>query len=351
MTPARAALALAICLMLVAAASPADRAAAPTGEISLSGAGSTFAAPLYKQWITDYRRVQPKVSVAYAAVGSGEGIHRFIAGSVDFGASDVALSDREAAAVRGGAVMIPSTAGMVVLAYNVPGLRGALKLTREVYPAIFSGEIKLWNDPRIAGANPGLALPHRNIVIVARIDSSGTTYALSNHLATIDPTWRARGHDVGKEIEWPPPWAMLARGNEGVAARIKISEGSIGYVEYGFAKRLGLPMAVLQNRSGSFIAPTEAAGRQGLAEASTKTLAELNQSIADPAGAGAYPIVTFSWIFLYRHYAHPGKGAAVSDFVAWGLSNDQSFGSELGYLPLPSDVAAAGKQALRSVGR
>jgi phosphate transport system substrate-binding protein len=144
---------------------------------------------------------------------------------------------------------------------------------------------------------------------------------------------------------------MLASGSEGVAGRIKISEGSIGYVEYGFAKRLGLPMAVLQNRAGSFVAPTEAAGRQGLAGASAKAPAELNQSIADPPGAGAYPIVTFSWIFLYRQYADPGMGAALGDFVAWGLSNGQTFASELGYLPLPSDVATAGKQALRYVGR
>jgi phosphate transport system substrate-binding protein len=350
MTPVRTASAAAIALALLASVSSDHRVRAATGDLSLSGAGSTLAAPLYKQWITSYRRVQPQVSVAYAAVGSGEGIRRFIAGSVDFGASDVALSDSEAAEVPRGVAMIASTAGMVVLAYNIPGVRGALKLPRDVYPGIFSGEIKHWDDPRIAGANPGLALPHRDIAIVARLDSSGTTYALSNHLATIDPTWRAHGHGVGKLIEWPRE-PMLASGSEGVAERIKISEGSIGYVEYGFAKRLGLPMAVLQNRSGVFVAPTEAAGRQGLAGASAKTPMELNQSIADPVGAGAYPIVTFSWIFLYRQYADPGRGAALSDFVAWGLSNGQTFAGELGYLPLPSDVTAAGKQALRYVGR
>ena len=144
---------------------------------------------------------------------------------------------------------------------------------------------------------------------------------------------------------------MLASGNEGVASRIKISEGSIGYVEYGFAKRLGLPMAALQNKAGTFIAPDQATGRQALAEASVKTPAELDQSVLDPSGAGAYPIVTFSWIFLYRQYADPGKGAAVRDFVAWGLSNGQALGGELGYIPLPSDVAASGKQALGSIGQ
>ena len=246
--------------------------------------------------------------------------------------------------------MIASTAGMVVLAYNLPGLLGELKLPRDVYPAILAGKIKRWDDQRLRRANPGVALPHRDIVIVARRDSSGTTYALTNHLATIDPAWRMEGHDVGKLIEWPAR-AMLAVGNEGVASRIKISEGSIGYVEYGFAKRLGLPVAVLQNKAGSFVTPTEASGRQALVEASAKTLSGLNQSVADPAAAAAYPIVTFSWILLYRQYGDPGKGAAVRDFVAWGLSNDQAFGSEFGYLPLPGEVVASDRQALARLDR
>ena len=349
MTRAQVLSALAICATLLTSASPTHQVLAASNEVSLSGAGSTFSAPLYNQWIEAYQQVRPDISVTYNAVGSGEGIRRFIAGSVDFGASDVVLSDSEATKIAKGAVMIASTAGMVVLAYNVPGLRGELKLPRDLYPGIFSGAINHWDDPRIQKANPGLTLPHRDIVIVARQDSSGTTYALTNHLATIDPAWRAQGHGVGKLIEWPAS-AMLASGNEGVASRIKISEGSIGYVEYGFAKRLGLPMAVLQNKAGSFIAPGEAAGRQALAEASAKTQAELNQSVADPSGTGAYPLVTFSWIFLYRQYADPEKGAALRDFVTWGLSNGQAFGGEFGYLPLPNEVAASGRQALGSVG-
>jgi phosphate transport system substrate-binding protein len=343
--------AIAICAAaLVAAASPSHCADAATTDLSLSGAGSTFSAPLYKHWIEAYHEVRPEVLVSYDAVGSGEGIRRFISGSVDFGATDVALSDSETARVPRGVVMIASTAGMVVLAYNAPGLSSQLKLPRDVYPAILSGKIRRWDDPRLQRANPDLALPHRDIVVVARQDSSGTTYALTNHLATIDPGRRAEGHNVGKLIEWPAS-AMLAVGNEGVASRIKISEGSIGYVEYGFAKRLGLPVAVLQNKAGSFVTPTEASGRQALVEASAKTLSGLNQSVADPAGAGAYPIVTFSWILLYRQYADTAKAAAVRDFVAWGLSNGQTSGSKFGYLPLPGEVVASGRQALASLGR
>jgi phosphate transport system substrate-binding protein len=329
---------------------PADRAGAAMNDTSLRGAGSTFSAALYKQWIETYHRDHPQVSIAYDAVGSGEGIRRFVAGSVDFGASDIALSDREASEISRGAVMIASTAGMVVLAYNVPGLKGELKLPRDVYPGILSGQIPRWDDPRIQSANPGVSLPHRNIVIVARQDSSGTTFALTNHLAASSLAWREQGVGVGKLVEWPAG-AMLASGNEGVAARIKISEGSIGYVEYGFAKRLGLPMAVLQNKAGKFAAPDDAAGMQSLAETSAKTATGLNQSIVDPVGTNAYPIVTFSWLLLYRKYDDPQKGSAVRDFIASGLSNGQTFSQKLGYLPLPGEVIASGEQALGSVGQ
>ncbi len=338
-----------LCALAAGIVLPDDRAGAALNDTSLHGAGSTFSAALYKRWIETYHQQHPDVSITYDAVGSGEGVRRFVAGSVDFGASDVALSDREAAEISRGAIMVASTAGMVVLAYNVPGLRGELKLPRDVYPGILSGQIRRWDDSKIQAANPGLNLPHLNIAIVARHDSSGTTFALTNHLAAISLAWREQGLGVGKLVEWPAS-AMLASGNEGVASRIKISEGSIGYVEYGFAKRLGLPMAVLQNKAGKFVAPDDTTGLQSIAEASAKTPAGLNQSIVDPSGANAYPIVTFSWLLLYRKYEDPQKGSAIRDFVAWGLSSGQKFSQELGYLPLPNEVADAGRQALGGVG-
>ena len=348
----RAILASLLCVALIAALSSTDRAVAVVTE-SLSGAGSTFSAPLYQQWIKAYERDRPSVAITYAAVGSGEGVSRFVAGSVDFGASDVVLSNSEIAKVSKGVVMVPATAGMVVLAYNLPDLHGVLRLSREAYPGIFSGAIRYWDDPRIQKANPGVVLPHRGIGIVARQDSSGTTNAFTNHLAAIDPTWRAQGFGIGKLIEWPAA-TVYGTGNEGVASRIKLVTGSIGYVEYGFAKRLGLPMAVLQNKAGAFVEPNLAAGQSALSEAaaaSPKTLAALDSSIVDPSGSGAYPIVTFSWLLLYRQYADPAKEAAVRDFVAWGLSSGQSFDKDLGYIPLPDKVAMAGRQALADIGR
>ena len=329
----------------------AHRAVAVTAE-SLPGAGSTFSAPLYQQWIKVYQGEEPSISITYDVVGSGEGVSRFIADKVDFGASDVVLSDGEVAKVSHGVVMVPATAGMVVLAYNLPGAQGKLRLPRNVYPGIFSGAIRRWDDPRIQQANPGLALPHREIAIIARQDSSGTTNAFTAHLAAIDPEWRARGLGVGKLIEWPVSTTMYGNDNEGVATRIKIVDGSIGYVEYGFAKRLRLPMAVLQNKAGEFVEPSESAGDLALADAdaSPKTPADLDASVVDPSNADAYPIVTFSWLVLYRQYADPGKAAAVRAFVAWGLSSGQRFSRELGYLSLPDEVAASGRRALGGVG-
>src|SRR5262249_37820743 len=168
----------------------------------------------------------------------------FLANAVDFGASDAALSDEQLASVRPGARLVPVTAGIVVLAYNLPGLGGDLRLGRDVYLDIFAGRVRTWDDPRIPADTPGLALPNRSIATVVRQDGSGTTYALTAHLSAVSPEWRDRGAGTGTLVTWPGN-AMRARGNEGVAGRIKVSDGSVGYVEYHFAKRLGLPMARL----------------------------------------------------------------------------------------------------------
>jgi phosphate transport system substrate-binding protein len=323
--------------------------AGTAAPISLRGAGATFPAPLYKKWIDVYQAAHRNVSISYSAVGSGEGIKRFLAETVDFAASDENLTESDASKVEAGAATVPATAGMVVLAYNLPGITGEIRLPRDVYADIFAGVIRRWNDPRIQTANPGVRLPARDIALVARLDSSGTTAALTRNLSAVDPSWRSRGLGVGKLIAWPSK-TMLAAGNEGVAALIKISEGAIGYVEYGFAKRLGLPMAALQNKSGQFVAPSEAAAQLALSARVVK-VNELEHSVVDPAAAGAYPVVSYSWLFLYRHYPDPAKAIALRDFVAWGLAEGQQYGVALGYVPLSADVVALGRQILDTVAK
>lgn len=321
--------------------------AAQGGAVTLRGAGATFPAPLYHKWLEAYGRENPNLRITYDSVGSGDGISRFIAGTVDFGASDAALSDKDAAKVARGAVLVPATSGMIALAYNLPGLAQPLRLPRDVYVDILLGKIHNWGDPRIRQANPGASIQSRTIAVVARLDKSGTTHALTNHLSAISQTWRD-GHGVANWIEWPRT-AMLARGNEGVAARIRISEGSIGYVEYGFAKRLGLTMAELENKAGKYVAPDEAGAKSALSEVTAGGGSDFKLTVPDPATPTAYPIATFSWLMLYQRYEEAPKRAALTAFVDWSLTKGQELGPALGYVPLPDSVVARGRATLGTI--
>jgi len=341
-------LGIALAAVLLALAPDAQGEDTARAKVVLKGAGATFPAPLYGKWIQAYRQVDPSVSISYDSVGSGEGQRRFEAGSVDFGASDAALSDEQIARIRAGARLIPVSAGIVVLAYNVPGLGGPLRLSRDVYVDIFARRIQMWNDPRIRAVNPGLALPNRSIALVARQDSSGTTFALTNHLAAISDIWRDRGPGIGNLVDWRGA-AMLARGNEGVAGRIRSSEDSIGYVEYHFAKRLGLAMAQLQNKTGRYVAPAERTGQVALTQSASRMPANLRVFLPDPDGEDAYPIVTYTWLLLYDHYADRDKASALRKFVAWGLTEGQTLSRELGYIPLPPEIATLSLAAVERI--
>jgi phosphate transport system substrate-binding protein len=309
--------------------------------VSLHGAGSTFSAPLYRTWIDAYKAEHPDILLSYDGVGSGEGMNRFVAGSVDFGASDVLPGADSFSGVKRGVVVVPVTAGMIVLAYNVPTLRVPLNLPRHVYSDIFSGRIQSWNDPAIQKANPNVALPPLDIAVVVRQDSSGTTAAFTRHLEAIGASWQATGAGQGFQIDWPAE-VMFASGNEGVASKIRISEGSIGFVEYGFAKRLGLTMAVLENRAGRLVAPTEEAGRAAL-------MATRNDSTDDPPGETSYPLVSYSWLLLNKKYWDPKRGPALKEWIRWGLTTGQTYAATLGYLRLPSEIALSAAQSLDAI--
>ncbi len=314
--------------------------------VHLTGAGSTFAAPLYKKWIDVYTKVYTDTSITYDAVGSGEGTKRFMA--IDFGGSDSAMTDEKMARVAGGVQLIPATAGAIVLAYNIPDLNGDLRLSREVYTDIFLGKINVWNDPRIKKENPKLNLPNLNIVTVVRSDSSGTTWAFTNHLAAISKEWRENGPGIGKEIDFPGT-AMFGVGNGGVATKIINSRGSIGYVEYGFAKRAGLAMATIENKSGNYIKPNDSSPTETLANTAAKMPANLRLFLPDPDGDTSYPIVTYSWLLLNNHYDDRNKEGRLKEFVEWGLTKGQKFGLELGYAPLPDQVADMAVKALHNI--
>ncbi|MBN2231805.1 MAG: phosphate ABC transporter substrate-binding protein PstS [Deltaproteobacteria bacterium] len=317
--------------------------------VHLVGAGATFPAPLYRKWIAAYTDEYPEISISYDAVGSGEGIKRFMAETADFGASDAAMKDEMMANVNRGVQLVPATAGSIVLAYNIPDLGGILRLRRAVYTDIFLGKIRYWNDARIKADNPGLHLPRLNIVTVVRSDSSGSTYAFTNHLSTISEEWKNNGPGTGKEIDFPGN-SMFGSGNGGVATKIKNSWGAIGYVEYGYAKRAGLAMSSLENRAGNFISPSDASPTATLANTSRIMPDNLRLFIPDPEGADSYPIVTYSWLLLYRSYPDPDKLTALKDFVTWGLTRGQTYGPEFGYAPLPAEVAVRALDAVAGIG-
>ncbi len=314
-----------------------------SSKVRLEGAGATFPALLYKKWIDLYTMQNPDVVIDYKDVGSGEGVRRFLDRGVDLGPSDGALTDEQMATVAGGARLVPITAGMVVLAYNIRGLGGELKLSRDVYSDLFLHRISKWNDPRIQALNPTLNLPNRSIVVAARQDGSGTTFAMSNDLSAINADWR-RGPGAGYVVDWGH--AMRARGNEGVAALIKQSDGAIGYVEYAFALRLLLPIARLQNKAGRYVAPSDRTGETALASNVRQMPDNLRLFLPDPDCEDSYPIVSFSWLLLYQQARDQHKSAALKEFIRWGLSDGQSLSAKLGYVPLPPDVAALSRAAL-----
>ena len=304
-----------------------------SGEsVSLTGAGASFPAPLYQKWFSEYNKQNPNIRVAYQSVGSGAGVEQFIQQTVDFGASDVAMKDEEIAQVDKGVVLLPMTAGSIVLAYNLPGIED-LKLSREAYVDVLLGKITKWNDPAIAATNEGVDLPNSDITVVHRSDGSGTTGVFTKHLSAISPEWQEQVGE-GKTVEWPT--GIGAKGNEGVTAQISQTEGSVGYIEYGYAKLQNIPAATLENQSGNYVAPSSESASATLGAV---TLPEnLRAFITDPEGEDSYPIVSYTWLLAYENYDDPAKLQALQDVIDWSLTEGQNYAEELGYIPLPENV-------------
>lgn len=316
-----------------------------TGEafIKLQGAGASFPAPLYAKWFRDYSSAHPNVQIDYQSVGSGSGIKNFIEKTVDFGASDAAMKPEEIAEVPEGVVLLPMTAGSIVLAYNLEGVRD-LKLSRSAYVGIFLGKVTKWNDPVIQGANPGAVLPDLPINVVVRADSSGTTFVFTKHLSAISGEFAA-SPGTNKMPNWPA--GTKSKGNEGVTASVMTTPGSIGYVEYGYAHGQDIPMASLENKSGAFVPATTAAARAALSGAEMPE--DLIQWISDPEGEGSYPIVTYTWLLCYKTYPDAAKAKVLKDMINYCLDQGQAESEALGYIPLPETVAAKVKAAAAGI--
>jgi phosphate transport system substrate-binding protein len=312
--------------------------------LQLQGAGATFPAPLYQRWIAEFSKANPGIQINYQGVGSGAGIKQFTDGLVTFAASDAAMSDEQIAKVKQGAVLIPATAGSIVLGYNLPGVE-TLKLSREAYVGIFLGKITKWSDPAITKANEGVKIPDLNITVCTRSDSSGTNFVFTKHLAAISEDFKNQVGS-GTSVTWPA--GVAGQGNDGVTALIKQTPGAIGYVEYGYAKNNKVPFAELQNKSGVYVTAT---GETGAATLNTTQFPAnvLRAWPSDPDAKDAYPIATFTWLLLYKTYSDKDKLAALKKFVTYGLTDGQKLSNDLGYIPLPDDVVQKCQAALNSV--
>ncbi|MGD0229776.1 MAG: phosphate ABC transporter substrate-binding protein PstS [Syntrophorhabdales bacterium] len=311
--------------------------------VKLQGVGASFPAPLYLKWFKAYSGSHRNVQIDYQSVGSGNGVKSFIDRTVDFGASDAAMKPEEVARVEAGALCLPMTAGSIVLAYNVQGVPG-LKLSRKAYAGIFLGTVKKWNDPLIGRTNPGVKLPDSPVNVVVRADSSGTTFVFTKHLSTISPEF-AKSPGTNKMPNWPV--GTRSKGNEGVTAAIKTTPNSIGYVEYGYAKSQKLAFAVLENKAGAYVGAATKSGQAALASA--RMPADLIIWASDPSGKDAYPIVTYTWLLLYRHYQDNRKAAVLKELIAYCLKDGQKDAEPLGYIPLPPAVSDKVINALQMI--
>jgi len=340
--------------ILTACLAAAAFSPAAFAEVKLSGSGASFPFPIYSKWFKDFSAATEGVRVDYQSKGSGAGIQDFTNAVVDFAGSDAAMSDEEIGKVKNGVVLLPMTAGEIVLTYNLKGVE-ELKLPRAVYPRIFTGQITKWNDPKIAEANPGVELPDQDITVVVRSDSSGTTYVFTGHLDAVSEEFKG---SIGqsKSPQWPKSNKFVkAPKNDGITATVKQTPGAIGYIEYGFAKLTKAPVARLENQAGQFVAPGPESGAAALASAEFppgnlpgSEVPDLRAWVYDPAGEQAYPIATFTWL-LFPEDMDDEKAKAARDLIEYCLTEGQKSADALGYIPLPDNVVATVREVAQKI--
>lgn len=311
---------------------------------AIQGAGATFPKPIYEKWFASYDQ-QTKTQVNYQAIGSGGGYNALKEKTVDFAASDAPLSDQEESALSGKVVHIPTVGGAVVLTYNLPGVTKTLQLPGDVIADIFAEKVKTWNDPRIASVNPGVTLPATPIQSVHRTDGSGTTYIFTNYLKKVNPTW-ASTVGAGKSVSWPG--GTGGKGNDGVAAAIKRTQGAIGYVELAFAIANKLPYASVKNHDGQFIVPSVETTTAAIGQYVEDLKKDIKTPTVDAPGANSYPICSLTYILMYKDGGR--NTAAAAKLWTWALQPDQQKqAAALYYAPLPDAVVQIDQAAIQSI--
>ena len=332
----RRAVLLVLCLVLPLAA---------FGQTTLNGAGASFPNPMYSKWFSEYHKVHSDIQINYQPIGSGGGIRQVIAGTVDFGASDMPMTDDQLKDAKFKVLNIPTVLGAVVPAYNIPGVSGELKFTPDALAGIFLGRITKWNDKAIAGVNPGVNLPDKDIIVIHRSDGSGTSFIWTDYLSKVSSDWKSQVGS-GTSVKWPI--GLGGKNNEGVAGLVRQMPGSIGYVELIYAVQNNILYGSVKNSSGTFL-KASLEGVTAAAASAPKMPADFRVSITNAPGKDAYPISSFTWLLIPAQSKDPAKGKMLSDFLNWMVTDGQKMTSALSYASLPDSVVAKVKEAIKQV--
>jgi phosphate transport system substrate-binding protein len=322
-----------------------------SAQLKLNGAGATFPYVIYSKWFDVYHQ-KTGIEFNYQSIGSGGGIKQVTEGTVDFGASDAAMTDQQLKDVKdkqGSEILhIPTVMGAVVVTYNVPGVNKGLKLTPDVLAGIYLGEITSWNDPKLTAINSGLNLPDKPIIVAHRSDGSGTTNIFTDYLTKVSKDWEAK---VGKgtSVNWPV--GLGGKGNEGVTGVVKQSEGAIGYVELAYAVKNNLPYATLKNKAGQFVDASFKAVSAAAASSSKNMPADLRVSITNADGKDSYPISGFTWLLIYKDMKDKEKAGAIVKFLKWAMADGQAYATDLYYAPLPKEVVKMCNKKIDSISK
>jgi len=323
-------------------------AAGGGGEaLKLQGAGATFPNPLYQKWFSVYNKQHQNIKFDYESTGSGAGIKQITEKTIDFGGSDVPMTDDQLKAA-GDILHVPTVLGAVVMTYNLPKLdtTTALKFSGPTIADIFLGNIKKWNDPKLAADNPGATFPDADIVVVHRSDGSGTTGVFTDYLCKVSPEWKQKV-GTNTSVQWPV--GVGASKNEGVTAQVKQSPNSIGYVELIYAEQNKLPYADVKNADGEFVHPSLDGVSKAAAGDAAQMPPDLRTSITNAPGKDSYPISSFTYILAYKDQKDEAKGKALVDFLWWATHDGQQMASAEAYAPLPADIVQKDEEKIKSI--
>lgn len=317
-------------LLLVAGASVA-------AAQQITAAGATFPAPIYQKWFGDYHTAHPEVQINYQSIGSGAGIQQLTAGTVDFGASDMPMTDEQLSKIKVHTLHFPTVAGGVVPTYNIPGATLDLKFSGETLADIYLGKVKKWNDAAIAKENPGAKLPSEDIVVVHRSDGSGTSFVWTDYLSKISPEWKSKV-GANSSVSWPV--GLGGKGNEGVAGAVKQTPYSIGYVELLYAVQNKMPFGAVKNAAGNYVKASLESVTEAVAGAAKTIPEDFRVSITNAPGKNTYPISSFTYLLIPTQLPDAKKAATIKAFLQWMLTTGQKSAGSLDYAPLPKEVVA-----------